>query len=282
MITTQIEDLVTEILSNYADRVPGSVDTSEIMEKMMSMNNLYEGDNLKSYLKEETFSPPPKEPFTFSFSFPWFTSTGYLTSYFSSFPTSTTYYYWGGSSQSSTAEYTESAYSTEDEISTHYYESPLTYYYVPDDEDDDSDVAVIKSSKVDEIVNDAVKVATVSLENEIIRLKNRIPMMKGEQLAPIILPSNEGGVSPSELSLWYPTNLRELLTMRDTEEPLLLDKESKRIQKLTAIRRVEKLLEHYSIFLPPSYPVSESIRIFYEFILYGDSIKEEVYSSLTN
>ena len=164
----------------------------------------------------------------------------------------------------------EDIFELEEEQSHRYSQAPLS-------EDDVEE----EHQRQQERIQEAVQQATLPLHNELARLNNRLHAVHTNQ-APVVLPFNHEGIHPGDQGIWCPSTLFELDSMRPTTEPVQTEAPHRKMQKLRLTTRVDQLLEHYRVLLPPGFLLSEKIRIFRDFVLYGEHTLDAVLSQVAH
>lgn len=144
----------------------------------------------------------------------------------------------------------------------------------------DSKNTFVHESVIQKKIEENVIKRTLELENELCRMKIRVPMQSNQRHAPISLPRNRSGLLPQDCDLWCPSTLWELKTMKNQNEKVKIDQEGKKMQKMNCSIRLDRLLLHYNINLPPGYPFIDAANVFYDFIVFGDEVIDELYNNL--
>lgn len=130
---------------------------------------------------------------------------------------------------------------------------------------DEDDLVTISKSQLQTIIDTAVRLALLPVENELARAHNLQLQHTNARSHPIREIVNAEGLAPSDVpDLWYPDTLEELMTLQDSSDNFLPD-----IVSMERAKRLQSLLVHYSLDAPSDASMEDVHRILVDFLLYN-------------
>ena len=137
------------------------------------------------------------------------------------------------------------------------------------EDDDEEDMVMVSKRQLQTLIDTAVKMALIPVENDLARAHNLHLQHANARAYPMKEIYNGEGILPSDVpGLWYPTNLEELYTLRDGS-----DSKVEGIVQMEFDKRIEELLDHYAIDVQPHLSTYESHRMLVDFVLF-DSVSQ--------